>query len=159
MEKLLAKIKERQDAMWLQRPDDVAKMVGRNYNTGKEFSCWAYCWGYLSNLSNELYMVYNIAKKEQGDLETHKMLCAARCEAYTASFIAAGHMDETAEILTESAEAFKTLTSFAELGKLCRTLQRYLMQLSFWVDMELPWAEVCEFIDKRWHEEDRAIVK
>ena len=68
-------------------------------------------------------------------------------------------MHDLTATLAEAADAFDAATSFEEFAKLCRYLQRYLLQLSFWVDMELPWAEVCEFVDKRWHETGNAIVE
>ena len=68
VEELIAKIKANEQAMVLDRPDDVAKLIGRNYNTGKEFSCWAHCWSYLYNFSSSLYMTYLLAKEQQGDL-------------------------------------------------------------------------------------------
>lgn len=159
MNETIQEIKNRTQAMWLDRPEDVSRMVGRNYETGKAFSCWAYCWGYLSNLCNELYMIFNFAKTGQGDLETHKLLLATRSRNYAGSFIACGHMRDCADTLKLAADAFDKVEDHAQLATLCRTLQRYLLQLSWWVDMELPWAEVSEFVDKRWHEEARAIVE
>lgn len=148
VERLLAGM----EGMWLERPEDVSRMVGRNFDTGKEFSCWAYCWGYLSNLGDLLYTLYGMANEGEGDVATLGALLARRCRAYADGFEAAGHMTDCSGMLREAADGFEAVADHAELARLARALQRYVMQLSFWVDMELPWAEVCEYVDRRWHE-------
>jgi hypothetical protein len=60
-------------------------------------------------------------------------------------------MNDLASLLEEAAAGFDSATTYEELSRLSRTLQRYVMQLSFWVDIELPWAEVSELVDKKWH--------
>ena len=132
-EQLLAKIDVATQAMWTSKPADVARMVGRNFDTGKEFSVWAYSWGYLS-----------------------KALAARQCRRYADSFEHSAHMSDTYTLLREAAEGFERVEDHAGFAKLARTLQRFLMQMSFWIDIELPWAEVCSFIDKRWHDEAAA---
>lgn len=141
----------RTDAMWLDCPADIDRLVGRNYDTGKEFSCWAYCWGFLSNLSDELYMVYQLGREGKGDLETYKMLVSERLRRLGGSFQASGHMEDTKKTLEEAADAFEKVETYEELATLARALQRYALQMSFWVDIELPWDEVCKLVDEKWH--------
>lgn len=137
--------------MWIDRPADVDRMVGRNFDTGKEFSVWAYTWGYLSNLSDLLFDLSTEGKKGSGDLETLKTLAARTCRRYADSLRHTAHLEDCAAMLDESADAFEALADHAGLAVLARALQRYLMQLSFWIDMELPWADVCELVHSRWH--------
>lgn len=153
MDELLEKIGGATLEMWLDRPQDVGRMVGRNYATGKEFAVWAYCWGYLGNLGDWLYSLHGISEKREGDVGTLGLLYAQRCREYASIFRATGHMEDLASLLEDAAVGFESAKAHEELSQLSRTLQRYVMQLSFWVDIELPWAEVSELVDKRWHEE------
>ena len=155
-EQLLAKIDAATQAMWTSKPADVARMVGRNFDTGKEFSVWAYSWGYLSNLGDLMYEYFQLGNEGTGDLATLKALAARQCRRYADSFEHSAHMSDTYTLLREAAEGFERVEDHAGFAKLARTLQRFLMQMSFWIDIELPWAEVCSFIDKRWHDEAAA---
>ena len=148
---LIAKIAEATQSIWTERPEDVDRMIGRNYETGKEFSVWAYSWGYLSNLGDLMYEYFQVGNAGEGDLETLKFLAARQCRRYSGSFEHSAHMSDTYTLLLEAAEGFERVGSHAEFAKLARTLQRFVMQMSFWVDIELPWAEVSVFIDNRWH--------
>lgn len=155
-EALLSKIDDATQAIWMDKPADVARMVGRNYETGKEFSVWAYAWGYLSNLGDLMYEYFQLGNAGTGDLETLKLLAARQCRRYSASFEHAAHMSDTYTLLLEAADGFEAVEDHAAFAKLARTLQRYLMQVSFWVDIELPWAEICAFVDERWHQTAQA---
>lgn len=150
---LVTTLHDATQSIWLERPADIDRMVGRNYNTGKEFSVWAYSWGYLSNLGDLMYEYFQVGNAEEGDLTTLKFLAARQCRRYAESFEHSAHMSDCYTLLRSAAEGFETVASHAEFAQLARTLQRYLMQLSFWVDIELPWAEVSTFIDKTWHEQ------
>ena len=151
-QELLSKISAATQGIWLDRPTDVDRMVGRNYDTGKEFSVWAYSWGYLSNLGDLMYEYFQVGNAEEGDLATLKMLAARQCRRYAGNFEHSAHMSDCYTLLREAADGFEAVSSHAEFAQLARTLQRYLMQLSFWVDIELPWAEVSTYIDTVWHE-------
>lgn len=151
-EELLVKIGDATQAIWLDRPADVDRMVGRNFDTGKEFSVWAYSWGYLSNLGDLMYEYFQVGNAGEGDLATLKMLAARQCRRYAESFEHSAHMSDCYTLLREAAEGFEAVGSHEAFAKLARTLQRYLMQLSFWVDIELPWAEVSTYVDDVWHQ-------
>jgi hypothetical protein len=148
----IAEVDAAMQAMWTEKPADVKRMIGRNFETGKEFSCWAYCWGYLSNLGDALNLLYTLSKDGQGDLATMERNMAARCEGYAGSVVAAGHMTDLAAILSKAAALAPTVADHATFARLARALQRYVMQLSFWVDIELPWAEVAKDFDAVCHE-------
>lgn len=150
---LLTTLRDATQSIWLDRPADIDRMVGRNFDTGKEFSVWAYSWGYLSNLGDLMYEYFQVGNAGEGDLATLKFLAARQCRRYAESFEHSAHMSDCYTLLRSTAEGFEAVASHAEFAQLARTLQRYLMQLSFWVDIELPWAEVCSFIDTTWHEQ------
>lgn len=154
---MAGRIEDKLDAamkdMWLKKPEDIHRMVGRNYDTGKEFSVWAYTWGFLSNLSDLLNTVHVRAKAGEGDVATLATLMADMCRNYANSFNHNSHMYDCEALLNESADAFEKVETPEELATLTRALQRYVIQLSFWVDMELPWAKVSELVDAEWHKE------
>lgn len=148
---IVEKIAAATQSIWTERPADVDRMIGRNYDTGKEFSVWAYSWGYLSNLGDLMYEYFQLGTAGEGDLTTLKLLAARQCRRYSGSFEHSAHMSDTYTLLLEAADGFERVGSHAEFAKLARTLQRFVMQVSFWVDIELPWAEVSTFVDAHWH--------
>ena len=152
LEELLTQINAATQSIWLDRPADIDRMVGRNFNTGKEFSVWAYSCGNLSNLGDLMYEYFQIGNAGEGDLATLKLLAARQCHRYAENFEHSAHMSDCYTLLRSAANGFEEVASHAEFAKLARTLQRYLMQLSFWVDIELPWAEVSTYVDTVWHE-------
>lgn len=154
MTDMVERLHEAEQGIWLDRPEDVERMVRRNYDTGKEFSVWAYTWGYLGNLGDVLYDCQQVAKEDgpEADARVLSRFMGRQCTRVAGALEHAAHMDDCCQILREAAAAFDEVSSFPELKKLARALQRYLMQLSFWVDMELPWAKVCALVDREWHE-------
>jgi hypothetical protein len=150
-EELVSTLHDATYDMWLTKPEDVRRMVGRNFDTGKEFSVWAYIWGYLGNLSDLLNLVYDLTATGEGDLGTYKTLLAANCRALAGTFNHTAHMYDCEALLNDAADTFEALKTFEELRSLARALQRYAIQLSFWVDMELPWAKVSELVDGEFH--------
>lgn len=153
MDDLIKKLDAATKAMWMERPTDVERMVGRNFDTGKEFSVWVYTWGDLGNLGDLLYEYYQIGLSGSGDLVTVRTLASRQCVRYASALKNTAHLNDCVAILDEAAEAFKGVGDFEDLARLSRHLQRYVMHLSFWVDMELPWPEVSELVDQRWHQD------
>ena len=154
MDALIARIDAAVAAMWVDRPADVERMVGRNYDTGKEFSVWTYTWGYLGNLADQMYEYAQMGRAGEGDLATLRALAARQCRRYAGSLEHTAHMEDAKAVLEAVADGFEGTAcgdhaTFAVLANKC---QRYLRQLSFWVDIELPWAAVSELVDARWHE-------
>jgi hypothetical protein len=151
-EAFIAEVKAATQDMWMDKPADVLRLIGRNFETGKEFACWAYCWGYLSNLGDALNLLYTFAENEEGDLATMEHNMAERCRGYAGSVVAAGHMTDLAALLERAADIAPTIGDYATFAKFARALELYVVQLSFWVDIELPWAEVAKDFDAVCHE-------
>lgn len=145
------KANEALDQIWTSRPADIDRMVGRNFDTGRGFSAWAYAWGNLNNLGDLLYGYWLMVREGEGDLATLKLVAARQCRDYADMFSHMTHMADVEEMLLEAARAFETAQGRDAFAQDLRALQRYIVHMSFWVDIELPWAEVSELVDAAWH--------
>ena len=159
VDELVALLKRREQEIWLDKPADIRRLVGRNYHTGREFPVWFYSLAYLEGLSVTLNTYNALARKHEGDLKTLTGLAALQTRYYSDSggedsegFRRIAHLNDTADLLEQAADRFDHIDDWDDFARLTKALQRYLLQLKFWVDIEFPWKPVSEQVDRYWHE-------
>lgn len=159
MSDLTVELNQKLQNIWLDRPDDVSRLIGRNYNTGREFPVWVYSFSYLEALSGILNTYASLARNHEGDLETLKKLASTQTRFYSDSggddsegFRRIAHMEDVSDLLEKAAVEFENVDNYEDFAGLARALQRYILQLHFWVDIEFPWDEVSERLDRYWHQ-------
>lgn len=139
------------EAIWLRRPDEIDRMVERNAQTGREFGVWAYAWGEAVTLADFLRVLLGMAYEREGSVRTLRAVAARELRFFSPIFRDSAHMAHVSELLEEAAGAYGEVVSFAEFYALTRAVQRYLVQLSFWLDMELPWDGVSALVHRAWN--------
>lgn len=159
VDELSARLRRATQDMWLEKPDDIKLLVGRNYHTGREFPVWVYSIGYLDALNGLLSTYQAMAKRHEGDLKTLAGLAAKQARFYSDSggddsegLARIAHLYDTAALLADAADVFDSISTFEEFFELTHALQRYILQLKFWVDIEFPWKQVSEYVDSYWHD-------
>lgn len=141
------------EAIWLKRPGEIDRMVERNAQTGREFGVWAYAWGEAVTLADFLRVLLGMAYEREGSVRTLRAVAARELRFFSPIFRDSAHMAHVSELLEEAAAAYGEVVSFAEFYALTRAVQRYLVQLSFWLDMELPWDGVSALVHRAWNPE------
>lgn len=139
------------DNMICNEPEDIERLRARKLDTGREFAVWEYTVGYCMNFSDQLALLRAQADaaargEEPGDLATLVCVAAHLCEWYAGSFDVTGKMDDAVAILGRAGACFAKVTDLAGFSDLCRGVERYLVQLLFWVDRQIPWSAVSDLV-------------
>lgn len=144
-------LRELADEMVCNEPGDIARLRARKTDVGREFAVWEYTVGYCMNFSDQLSLLRAQAGaaergEEPGDLATLARTAERLCAWYAGSFDVTGKMDDAVAIIGRCGQCFPTARTLAEFGDLCRGLERYLVQLLFWVDRQIPWSAVSDLV-------------
>lgn len=139
------------DEMVCSEPEDMARLRARKTDVGREFAVWEYTVGYCMNFSDQLSLLRTQADaaergEEPGDLATLARAAERLCGWYAGSFDVTGKMDDAVAIIGRCGQCFPEARSLAEFRDLCRGLERYLVQLLFWVDRQIPWSAVSDLV-------------
>ena len=65
---------------------------------------------------------------------------------YSGQFDTTAKMDDAVAILARAGECFGDVCDLATFRDLARGLERYLVQLMFWVDRQIPWSAVSDLV-------------
>ena len=141
-QELLTEINLALEKIWLDQPADIAKMLSRNVDNGKNFSVWTYCYGHTEALASVGYTYYLWGKQHKGELETIKTIATDEMHRYAGIMKIYYYMDDMSGLLDKASEAYAQVESYEEFALLSQTLQHYLVQMSYWVDMSIPWDKV-----------------
>lgn len=147
-EELLSEIDLALDKIWLDQPADIQKMLSRNVDNGKNFSVWTYCYGHTEALAATVYNYYLWGKQHKGDLDTIKMIAAEEMRRYAGIMKIYYYMDNMSGLLEKAAAGYEQAESYEDFALLSRTLQHYLVQMSYWVDISIPWDKVSAAFSK-----------
>ena len=154
----IATLKSEEQKIWVTPPDDVKRLIGRNYDTGREFPVWFYALGYLEGLIVTFNTLHAKGKAQQGDLETLKDWAVTQALYYSDAtptsegFRRLGHLEDVSDNLELAAKAYSSVDGWEDFTALTKALQRYLLQYKFQIDIAFPWAQVSELVDRVWHE-------
>ena len=137
--------------IWLERPVELADMVERNATTGRELGVWAYAWGELVNLSDMLLVLMRMARQKNGGVRTLRAVAAEQCRFFSEVFGSSAHMVDTRLILAEAASYLEGTETYEAFVELARAVQLWVLQMSFWCDMELPWDVMSRTLHEAWN--------
>ena len=136
--------------IWLERPVELDDMVERNATTGRELGVWAYAWGELVNLSDMLLVLMRMARQKNGGVRTLRAVAAEQCRFFSEVFGSSAHMVDTRLILAEAASYLEGTETYEAFVELARAVQLWVLQMSFWCDMELPWDVMSRTLHEAW---------
>lgn len=136
--------------IWLERPVELDDMVERNATTGRELGVWAYAWGELVNLSDMLLVLMRMARQKNGGVRTLRAVAAEQCRFFSDVFGSSAHMVDTRLILAEAASYLEGAETYEAFVELARAVQLWVLQMSFWCDMELPWDVMSRTLHEAW---------
>ena len=137
--------------IWLERPVELDDMVERNATTGRELGVWAYAWGELVNLSDMLLVLMRMARQKNGGVRTLRAVAAEQCRFFSEVFGSSAHMVDTRLILAEAASYLEGTETYVAFVELARAVQLWVLQMSFWCDMELPWDVMSRTLHEAWN--------
>lgn len=137
--------------IWLERPVELDDMVKRNATTGRELGVWAYAWGELVNLSDMLLVLMRMARQKNGGVRTLRAVAAEQCRFFSDVFGSSAHMVDTRLILAEAASYLEGAETYEAFVELARAVQLWVLQMSFWCDMELPWDVMSRTLHEAWN--------
>lgn len=137
--------------IWLERPVELDDMVERNATTGRELGVWAYAWGELVNLSDMLLVLMRMARQKNGGVRTLRAVAAEQCRFFSEVFGSSAHMVDTRLILAEAASYLEGTETYEAFVELARAVQLWVLQMSFWCDMELPWDVMSRALHEAWN--------
>ena len=114
------------DQMMLEEPRDIDYMRRRKLDTGREFAVWNFTVGYCMNAADALSLLRAQANENANDVT--------------------GKMDDTTAILAHSRDLYAQVETHEQFAALTRATERYLVQLQFWVDRQIPWPAISDLV-------------
>lgn len=138
------------DQMMLEEPRDIDYMRRRKLDTGREFAVWNFTVGYCMNAADALSLlraqVNENANDGTADLATINNSAARLCDWFSGAFDVTGKMDDTTAILAHSRDLYAQVETHEQFAALTRATERYLVQLQFWVDRQIPWPAISDLV-------------
>ena len=140
MDELILELAEKSRAMRTEQPADIDRMLARTGARGSNLTIVSFVKMETQGASNTLYMLYSMAKSQQGELETLKRILIDYLVYLGDRFTNYYKMDDSYAVSMRAAVAAADLTGFDEFAGLTQAVQRYFGQLSYWVDFSIPWC-------------------
>lgn len=138
------------DQMMLEEPRDIDYMRRRKLDTGREFAVWNFTVGYCMNAADALSLLRAQATEnvngDTADLATLNNSAARLCDWFSGGFYVTGKMDDTTAILAHSRDLYAQVETHDQFAALTRATERYLVQLQFWVDRQIPWPAISDLV-------------
>lgn len=138
------------DQMMLEEPRDIDYMRRRKLDTGREFAVWNFTVGYCMNAADALSLLRAQANENANDgtadLATINNSAARLCDWFSGAFDVTGKMDDTTAILAHSRDLYAQVETHEQFAALTRATERYLVQLQFWVDRQIPWPAISDLV-------------
>lgn len=138
------------DQMMLEEPRDIDYMRRRKLDTGREFAVWNFTVGYCMNAADALSLLRAQANENANDgtadLATIKNSAARLCDWFSGAFNVTGKMDDATAILAHSRDLYAQAETHEQFAALTRATERYLVQLQFWVDRQIPWPAISDLV-------------
>ena len=135
------------DQMILEEPRDIDLMRRRKLDTGREFAVWNFTVGYCMNAADALSLLRAQATEnangDTANLATLNNSAARLCDWFSGAFDVTGKMDDTTAILARSRDLY---TQVETREQFARATERYLVQLQFWVDRQIPWPAISDLV-------------
>lgn len=148
---LAAALRDLADDMVCNEPQDIERLCARKLDTGREFAVWEYVMGYCMNFSDQICVLRAQVEaaergEEPGDTATLARSMQRLCTWYSGQFDTTAKMDDAVAILARAGECFGDVRDLVTFCDLARGLERYLVQLMFWVDRQIPWSAVSDLV-------------
>ncbi len=144
MNELIREIKARINDGWVDQPEDIDLLLERKGAKNQNLTIDVYAQGDTNAMAYFLFILYSYAKEEKGDLETLKNLASELLSFQGNRFKEYYKMPDSLALSMRAAVAFKDVKTYADYCELSRAVQCYFGQMSYWVDLVIPWNELGE---------------
>lgn len=126
----------------LQEPADIRLLL--EYRGARGQNCPAAIFSYVdvSSTANLLRQWELAAKDPSTELETAKRMCCDWLSYLADRYPRYYHFEQATELTANAVEAIKACTERQGVYEILFELQRYYMQLKYWIDLTLPWKEM-----------------
>ena len=135
-------VEQATQAMWMEQPEDIVRMLRRNVEIQKNFSVWVSCNGRVDNFNSILYSFYTQMERGDGDVRFWCALLSHEMARYSQLLQNQYDMTDAAQILSLCSRAYEEIGNREQLLSLTRSALFYVAQLAYWVDMSIPWNKV-----------------
>ena len=144
---LLTEMRIRCETAHLEQPLDIRRMLAHNREIGKNFTAVTFAMGDTNNVTYFLDTLNAMAVSGAGNLETLKDLAVRQLTFYAYRYLNYYAMNDLHTILIKFAFAIERAQDHGELSVYLRSLQTYTGQMSYWIDLALPWAKLAKYYD------------
>jgi hypothetical protein len=98
-----------------------------------------------------LLVLMRMARQKNGGVRTLRAVAAEQCRFFSDVFGSSAHMVDTRLILAEAASYLEGAETYEAFVELARAVQLWVLQMSFWCDMELPWDVMSRTLHEAWN--------
>lgn len=144
MHPIVKKIEQMSAAQQSQRPYEMTTMRKRMGARNQNGSIAIYAFSDMSAAHEAVYYLEEAAKDPACDIATIKKLAcdwiffiADRIPRYY-------NFHPTSDLSFEVIEALKSTDDRDEVHAILHAIQHYYSHFFYWIDLEIPWAEICE---------------
>ena len=148
MSEFAKEIEARLSNMWENKPADIDSMLERKGAAGSNLTIVLFVKTDVHSAANMLYMLYNLAKSETGDLWTLQKFTADFLSFLGMRFKNYYLMDETHSLSLKAAVKIRDTRNYQEYAELVNAVQRYYGQLDYWVDFTIQWCELSKIHER-----------
>lgn len=148
METLLRDFEQYIQNAQFNRPADMDRLLRHNSETGKNLAICVFFHGDSEAGGSVLYTYYCMGKRQEGDLETLKKLTADYLSFHAARFLNYYTMTDGYALLTRAAAAVREIENFEQYTRFVNTIQHFFVELTYWVDICIPWDEASKAFTK-----------
>lgn len=142
MNELIMELEAHAQKMWTEKPDDIDRMLERKGACGSNLTIVSFVKMETQGAANILYMLYGLARQEEGDLETLKQIAIDYLVYLGDRFQNYYKMSDSYCVAMQAAVAAADIKEYSSFAQLIRAVQRYFGQLSYWVDFSIPWCDL-----------------
>lgn len=128
--------------IWLDRPDDIGRMLCKNLDRDKNLATSCLCLGDTNALKEDAWTWYRWGRDGRGDLATVKALACERLHEAQAYFMDYYAFADTVALLKDAEGALGSCATHDDLRDVAYALEHCLILMHYWTDISIPWAEL-----------------
>ena len=145
---LLTEMRIRCETAHLEQPLDIQRMLEHNRAIGRNLTVVTFAMGATNNLTYFLDALCRMTRTEKGDFSTLRELVSSQLAFYGYRYLNYYAMNDFHTLLLKFALAVKDAENFEELYAYLRSIQTYAGQMSYWIDLAIPWSGLARKYDE-----------
>lgn len=144
MNELIMELEAHSQKMWTEKPADIDRMLERKGARGSNLTIVSFVKMETQGAANILYLLYGMACREEGELETIKRIAIDYLVYLGDRFQNYYKMDDSYCVAMRAAVNIADIEEYSDFARLIRAVQRYFGQMAYWVDFSIPWCALSE---------------